>query len=200
MDAHPASEWEQAAPLAARHFLHKILSGREAGLRRTLHRRADTLAMLACGRWVDGNNADELVAGFDQEAAAVVVARLATHKMETEEDFDATRWLDRTLIRLASRFGDYRKDDPASFQLTPNMSYYPQFMFNLRRSQFVQARLRMSPWSSLIESRQCCMCACHPHHFLGPLPLLRPVQRVFASQALFDYPLGSLLHWGEIGA
>lgn len=89
---------------------------------------------------MDGNNADELVAGFDQEAAAVVVARLATHKMETEEDFDATRWLDRTLIRLASRFGDYRKDDPASFQLTPNMSYYPQFMFNLRRSQFVQAR------------------------------------------------------------
>ncbi len=94
---------------------------------------------------MDGNNADELVAGFDQEAAAVVIARLATHKMETEDDFDATRWLDRTLIRLASRFGDYRKDDPATFQLTPNMSYYPQFMFNLRRSQFVQARARAAP-------------------------------------------------------
>lgn len=39
--------------------------------------------------------------GFDQEAAAVLMARLASHKMETEEDFDATRWLDRTLIRLA---------------------------------------------------------------------------------------------------
>ena len=42
-----------------------------------------------------------LIAGFDQEAAAVIVARLATHKMESEEDFDATRWLDRTLIRWA---------------------------------------------------------------------------------------------------
>ncbi len=41
------------------------------------------------------------MAGFDQEAAAVVVARLATFKMETEEDFDATRWIDRTLIRHA---------------------------------------------------------------------------------------------------
>ncbi len=41
--------------------------------------------------------------GFDQEAAAVVAARLATFKMEDEEDFDATRWIDRTLIRLASR-------------------------------------------------------------------------------------------------
>jgi Sec23/Sec24 helical domain len=55
-----------------------------------------------------------------------------------EDDFDATRWLDRTLIRLASRFGDYRKDDPTSFQLAHEMSFYPQFMFNLRRSQFVQ--------------------------------------------------------------
>ena len=54
-------------------------------------------------RWTDGSNLAELVAGFDQEAAAVVVARLATFKMETEEDFDATRWIDRTLIRLASR-------------------------------------------------------------------------------------------------
>jgi hypothetical protein len=39
------------------------------------------------------------MAGFDQEAAAVVMARLATFKMETEEDFDATRWIDRNLIR-----------------------------------------------------------------------------------------------------
>jgi hypothetical protein len=54
-------------------------------------------------RWTDGANLGELIAGFDQEAAAVVVARLATFKMETEEDFDATRWIDRTLIRLAAR-------------------------------------------------------------------------------------------------
>ncbi len=29
------------------------------------------------------------------------MARLASFKMEAEEDFDATRWLDRALIRLA---------------------------------------------------------------------------------------------------
>ncbi len=118
---------------------------------------------------MDGNNADELVAGFDQEAAAVVIARLATHKMETEDDFDATRWLDRTLIRLASRFGDYRKDDPATFQLTPNMSYYPQFMFNLRRSQFVQARACAQPCLArgpacgralLLRQLEPCACGC----------------------------------------
>lgn len=41
--------------------------------------------------------------------------------------------------RLASRFGDYRANDPSSFSLNENMGFFPQFMFNLRRSQFVQA-------------------------------------------------------------
>lgn len=89
-------------------------------------------------RWVDGSSIADLVAGFDQEAAAVVLARLASFKMETEEEFDATRWLDRMLIRVCNKFGDYKKDDPASFSLSPNFSLFPQFMFNLRRSQFVQ--------------------------------------------------------------
>ena len=73
-----------------------------------------------------------------QEAATALMARLVTWKMETEDEFDPTRWLDRSLIRLSARFGDYRSDDPASFQIAPQMSIYPQFMFNLRRSQFVQ--------------------------------------------------------------
>ncbi|XP_022137919.1 protein transport protein SEC23-like [Momordica charantia] len=90
-------------------------------------------------RWIDtAVSSEELVQGFDQEAAAVVVARLTSLKMEMEEGFDAIRWLDRSLIRLCSKFGDYRKDDPSSFTLNPCFSLYPQFMFNLRRSQFVQ--------------------------------------------------------------
>ncbi|KAJ7532971.1 hypothetical protein O6H91_13G027400 [Diphasiastrum complanatum] len=90
-------------------------------------------------RWVDGTtNPEELLAGFDQEAAAVIMARLASFKMENEDEFDATRWLDRSLIRLCSKFGDYRKEDPSSFNFSPKLAIYPQFMFNLRRSQFVQ--------------------------------------------------------------
>ena len=60
-----------------------------------------TTAWLPCS-WCTGQDLGDLVSGFDQEAAAVIVARLATFKMETEEDFDATRWLDRTLIRWAA--------------------------------------------------------------------------------------------------
>ncbi|KAD5803714.1 hypothetical protein E3N88_15074 [Mikania micrantha] len=90
-------------------------------------------------RWVESAVvSEELIQGFDQETAAVVMARLASYKMEIEDTFDATRWLDRNLIRLCSKFGDYRKDDPSSFSLNPSFSLFPQFMFNLRRSQFVQ--------------------------------------------------------------
>ncbi|KAB2623244.1 transport protein SEC23-like [Pyrus ussuriensis x Pyrus communis] len=90
-------------------------------------------------QWIDSSvSSEELVQGFDQETAAVVMARKTSLKMESEESFDATRWLDRGLIRLCSKFGDYRKDDPSSFTLNPSFSLFPQFMFNLRRSQFVQ--------------------------------------------------------------
>eukprot|EP00899_Mesostigma_viride_P022815 jgi/Mesvir1/3718/Mv14997-RA.3 len=88
--------------------------------------------------WTEGSTYEHLGAGFDQEAAAVIVSRLSVWKMDHEDDYDATRWLDRMLIRLASKFGDYRKDDPASFSLSRPFSIFPQFMFNLRRSNFVQ--------------------------------------------------------------
>lgn len=90
-------------------------------------------------RWVAGpGNVQDLMAGFDQEAAAVVMARLVSFKMEAEADFDPIRWLDRSLIRLCSKFGDYQKDNPSSFSLSPRLSIFPQFIFHLRRSQFVQ--------------------------------------------------------------
>jgi len=79
----------------------------------------------------------EVGSSFDQEASAALMARWAVHKAETEESFDILRWLDRKLIQLCQKFADFRKDDQNSFRLAPNFSIYPQFMFNLRRSQFL---------------------------------------------------------------
>merc|ERR1712180_449906 len=42
------------------------------------------------------------------------------------------------LIRLCQKFGEFNKDSPESFRLPENFSLYPQFMFHLRRSQFLQ--------------------------------------------------------------
>ncbi|KAJ1560420.1 GTPase-activating protein S23, partial [Cladochytrium tenue] len=80
----------------------------------------------------------EIAASFDQEAAAVLMSRLAVFKAESDDIADVLRWLDRMLIRLCQKFADYAKDDPGSFRLSEKFSIYPQFMFHLRRSQFLQ--------------------------------------------------------------
>lgn len=77
-------------------------------------------------------------AGFDQEAAAVLMTRWASWKTQGEYTFDILRWLDRMLIKLVQKFATFTKDDPESFRLAQEMVYYPQFMFHLRRSQFLQ--------------------------------------------------------------
>lgn len=98
----------------------------------TVRLRVTTLA-----RPILDPSSPHLAASFDQEAAAVLMARIATFKADREESGDVMRWLDRLLIRLCQRFGEYRKDDPASFRLAPLFSLYPQLMFHLRRSQFL---------------------------------------------------------------
>ncbi|CAN6303598.1 unnamed protein product [Urochloa humidicola] len=75
--------------------------------------------------------------GFDQEAAAAVMARLAVYRAETYHVRDVIRWLDKMLIRFTAKFGNYIPEDPSTFRLSTNFSLYPQFMYYLRRSQFI---------------------------------------------------------------
>ncbi|KAF4618445.1 hypothetical protein D9613_009986 [Agrocybe pediades] len=79
-----------------------------------------------------------IAASFDQEAASVLMSRIAIFKIGVEGSPDVLRWVDRMLIRLCQKFADYRADDPSSFRLSTNFSLYPQFMYHLRRSQFLQ--------------------------------------------------------------
>ncbi|KAK7873471.1 hypothetical protein R5R35_011818 [Gryllus longicercus] len=89
--------------------------------------------------WADATaNLHHISAGFDQEAAAVLMARTVVFRAETDDGPDVLRWVDRMLIRLCQKFGEYNKDDPNSFRLAENFSLYPQFMYHLRRSQFLQ--------------------------------------------------------------
>ncbi|KAH7125115.1 transport protein-like protein sec23 [Dendryphion nanum] len=98
------------------------------------HLRVSTIA-----RNLSGPTGDIAIAhSFDQEASAVLMSRLAVFKAEVDDGPDVLRWVDRMLIRLCSKFAEYRKDDPSSFRLEKNFTLYPQFMFHLRRSQFLQ--------------------------------------------------------------
>lgn len=52
--------------------------------------------------WENGNSPN-MSAGFDQEAASVLLARLAVTRIESGlPGADIQRWIDRTLIRTVS--------------------------------------------------------------------------------------------------
>lgn len=77
--------------------------------------------------------------GFDQEAAASVVARLAVEKSESGLPVpEVIRWLDRLLVKLCMKFANYVTGDINSFNLRSNLSLFPQFLYHLRRGQFLQ--------------------------------------------------------------
>jgi len=80
----------------------------------------------------------EMAYGFDQETAAVLLSRYSIFKTFSEDAMDVIRWLDRMLIKLVARFAEFKKDDPNSFKLSREFSLFPQFMFYLRRSPFLQ--------------------------------------------------------------
>ena len=67
----------------------------------------------------------EMAYGFDQETAAVLMARYSVYKTLAEESIDVIRWLDRMLIKLVARFAEYKKDDPGSFKLSREFSLFP---------------------------------------------------------------------------
>lgn len=79
-----------------------------------------------------------LIQLFDQEAALVLMARVTLFKSEQDDGADVLRWIDRMLIKLCQKFADYRKDTEGLFRLGPQFSLYPQFIYYLRRSQFLQ--------------------------------------------------------------
>ncbi|KAG2356480.1 hypothetical protein BDR07DRAFT_1491878 [Suillus spraguei] len=54
-------------------------------------------------------NSPSIASSFDQEAAAVLMARIAVFKAEIDDSPDVLRWLDRMLIRLCQKFVDYRR-------------------------------------------------------------------------------------------
>eukprot|EP00667_Euglena_gracilis_P003320 EG_transcript_3334 len=83
-------------------------------------------------------NVAELAQAFDQEASAVLMARIAVFKADNEHLFDVLRWLDRHLIRLVAKFATFSNNDPSTLRLHPAFALFPQFCFHLRRSEFLQ--------------------------------------------------------------
>ncbi|CAA6658994.1 unnamed protein product [Spirodela intermedia] len=159
-------------------------------------------------RWVSSQS-PEIAAGFDQEAAAAVVARLAVQRAEECHARDVIRWLDDMLIRFTSRFGDYIPEDPSSFRLSSGFSLYPQFMYYLRRSQFIDIfnsspdetaffRLMLNR-ERVVESLIMIQPTLFQYSFDGPpIPVLLDISSVSPDVILlFDSYFYVVVHYGS---
>jgi protein transport protein SEC23 len=105
---------------------------------RTQRLRVTTVEKKVLPELTQQHHFDEIGTSFDQEAAAVLIARLGVFKGFTEESREILKWIDKILIRLMSKFSKYTPNAPSTFKLTEQFTYFPQFMFYLRRSCFVQ--------------------------------------------------------------
>lgn len=93
-----------------------------------------------------------MTAGFDQEAAAVLMARMATHRAESDDGPDVLRWIDRTLIRLV-RCCHTSCDYYASADLNPNIIHKSNLPRHSKKSKrFRNLNLRKMPSLSNPES------------------------------------------------
>jgi len=61
-------------------------------------------------------------------------------------------------LMQCQKFGDFNKDDPSSFRFSEQFSLYPQFMFHLRRSQFLQVFNNSPDETSYYRSVSCTLC------------------------------------------
>ncbi|KAI5959749.1 uncharacterized protein KGF55_004981 [Candida pseudojiufengensis] len=85
----------------------------------------------------------QLESGFDQEAALVLIAREAMRKVQTDSHLKfisseaIIKQLDQTLIEFCTRFAVYNIGVMESFRLSISYSLFPQFLYHLRRSPFI---------------------------------------------------------------
>lgn len=128
-----ANQHNAPIPQGGRGYVQMITNYQHSGGQRRV--RVTTFSR----NWFDASvNQQHISAGFDQEASAVMMARIASFRAESDDGLDVLRWIDRMLIRLCQKFGEFNADDPESFRFSEHFSLYPQFMFHLRRSQFLQ--------------------------------------------------------------
>ena len=76
---------------------------------------------------------------FDQFTAAACMCRMVSKHMEASGNNHppALRWVDRSLIKFVKKFATYQPNDPDSLRLPPQYTLFPQFMYHLRRSEFL---------------------------------------------------------------
>lgn len=83
--------------------------------------------------FADANSMQQVVSGFDQEAACVYKAKELCVNADNGDGVDVVRQADRCLIRFMQRFCIFERDSVSSIRTPPSIAFFPEFMFFLRR-------------------------------------------------------------------
>ncbi|KAI5170647.1 protein transport protein SEC23 [Nematocida sp. LUAm3] len=83
--------------------------------------------------FADASNPQQLIMGFDQEAAAVFKAKELCINADNGDGLDVIRQADRSLIRFMQRFCTFQRDAPSSVKSSSSFSFFPELIFFLRR-------------------------------------------------------------------
>ena len=81
---------------------------------------------------------DSIISNFDQEAATAIIARQAIDTVANNSSVNALTFVNKILIDFLSVFAKYRVNDTRSVVIPPNVNLLPQFIYHLRRSNFIQ--------------------------------------------------------------
>ena len=79
----------------------------------------------------------QMIRNFDENAAAVMLGRMAGRKAEIEDIAQVKKWLDRILLKFCVKFANFHRNNRNSFRLHQQMRHFPQFMYHLRRNSLV---------------------------------------------------------------
>ncbi|KAI5180886.1 protein transport protein SEC23 [Nematocida sp. AWRm80] len=95
----------------------------------TVYNRITTIAR----SFINAMDLSQVIGGFDQEAACVFKAKELSVNADNGDGVDVIRQADRCLIRFMQKFCMFDKDIPSSIKVPQMMSFFPEFMFFLRR-------------------------------------------------------------------
>ena len=80
--------------------------------------------------------ASQTIFAFNNETSAVITAKLAVWRLKQEDFLNVSTWVDKSLIAFAKRFALI---EDKTVNIPSQISLFPQFLYFLRRSQFINA-------------------------------------------------------------
>jgi len=137
---------------------------------------------------------EEVLNGFDYQAAAALVARQSVAHADVQSLDTIHDWLDALILRVTCELSTWEEGKVSSLQVQQRFACFLQMLHHLKRSVLAQDAVYMSPddaafrWSLILQENTCHTCqmiqpTLLQYSYLEPSP--KPVTLADAIQAIY---------------